>query len=532
MSSPADDNSTSRQTSTGILLALVLIASIWWFFGTAFYDRVIPFYDSLTYQEGYRNIASIAQAEGISSAFTRAWTENGNNVILHKLFAAIAGPVLPEPREGMFVYLFAIHLLAGWSLFSTVRRLCQSPAPACWALATWLATVPFGLLRDGIGDQRLDLVTGAFYLLIATQGLRWLERPTVGTAAITGLIAALAALHRPLLVPTLALVGLLLAVVAFARHRQRAKQWGLQGLAAAAPVLVLTTPWVLRHLSALQHYYLDFGPDVANAAFAESARFNLSAFATSFGWAAGAVLLLGMVFSVRLQPRPRIQVFATVLALGALPLLTLVAFRTTGNVFVQQTSLFIPALLFAAFPSSKPNAKAHIRMAGGALALVIALLPFRLHRALAQERPGARAEIVHVVTTIADLDSDARVTGFHDLPASVAAMMPVARAEGLALSAGSMPFYPQDFGLSSDAADDVSSEAARQAVRTTLQRLARENDFVLLPTADTAFRLWVGLYSHRLLPLIRAELEQDPGFEHITRVGPVNEVYFDLYRIK
>ena len=519
----------------GLTLGLVLVATllVWWHYGTAFYDRVIPFYDSVSYQETYRATATLTQAQGIQTALIDTWKDPGNNVVLHRFFAATFGSVLPSPREGLFVYLFAWHALATLALHSTVRRLSRSEGSALFAVAAWLATIPFGLLRDGVGDQRMDLATGSAYLLIASLVLRWLDRPCLRYAVLAGSAAALAALHRPVVVPSLAILGLLAFSVALWRHRESRREWILPSLSALLPIAVLSVPWFIHHFEPLRHYYFGFGPDVGNAAsIGEALRFNLVVYGRSFGVLAGIGLFVGAVTSIWIQRRLDGVRLLMVGAAWVIPLAVLVATKSAANVFVQQVSLGIPALIFVSLGGHRHSPPSVKRVALAFLVLVVLITPFRLARSLSAERPAAKSEVRHVLEVMESIDPDARVAGFHDLPASVVSMMAVARDLGLDLRAGTSCFYPSQFGLPFDQDDDVDSEMVRAAVRATLDRIAANDQLVMLPTAATSFRLWQGLYSHRLLASIRDEIVRQDRFEPVATAGPIQDVYFDLYRVR
>ena len=525
----------ARRLFPGLSLGLALAATLfaWWHYGTAFYDRVIPFYDSVSYQETYRATAAVTQSQGIYTALVETWKETDNNVVLHRFFAAILGSVLTSPREGLFVYLFAWHTLATLALYSTVRRLSGSDAQALFAVAAWLAVTPFGLLRDGVGDQRMDLATASAYLLIASLVLRWMDQPSLRFAGLAGTAAALAALHRPVIVPSLAALGIVAFSIALWRHRQSRRKWTPQALAALLPIASLDAPWFIHHVESLRYYYFEFGPDVGNASsFGDALQFNLAAHGRSLGIASAIALAVGYVASFRIRPRLHAVHLMSVGILWAIPLAVLIATKSAANLFVQQVSLGIPALGLAALTSRDLSTRWIQRTAIAVLFVVVLITPFRLARSLGTERPGAKAEVQRVLEIIANIDPNAQVAGFHDLPASVVSMMAVARDLDLDLRAGTNCFYPSEFGLPFDHDEDVGSETVRAAVRATLDRIASSDQLVILPTASTSFRLWQGLYSHRLLGLIREEILKHHRFEPVSIAGPIQEIYFDLYRIR
>jgi hypothetical protein len=520
----------------GLGVALSLLTTTWWHFSTRFYDQVLPFYDSASYQEGYRAIADLSRTQGIGSTLVAVWQEPASNVVLYRFFAAVAGPWIPAPREGLLIYLFGLHLLAGGVLALTVHTITRRILPAFAAVATWFLTTPFTLLRDGVGDQRLDLSSGSALLIVTALGLRWTHRPTPTTACLTGLAAALAALHRPILIPTIAILGLLFAGFALLQHRRSLGQWlRLAGL-AVLPIAVITCPWIVRNFEELRVYYLEYGPDVGTSvSFLTAARFNWLQYQSAFGLPAAVVLFIGLALTARasrFQPARALLVVACWIT----PLAILILSRSAGNTYVQQAALGLPALLFVAWQPRQPADTTgnpwDVRLALLCLAIPVIVTPLRLSQSLAREPQHERQEVAHLLAQMAIPSTGASVAGFHDLPVSPVSLCMVARNEGIPLQVGILSYYPSDFGLTNDYLTDVSSPEVQQAVIAKLASIKQQDDLLILPTADTAFRLWNGLYSHRLLPTIRAQVQQDPDFQPPQRVGPVKEVYFDVYRIR
>jgi len=519
-----------------LAIALLALAASWWIFGTRFYDQVLPFYDSVSYQEGYRTIADLSKTQGTGKTVVAVWQEPASNVVLYRFFAAVAGPWLPLPRTGLFVYLFGIHLLAGILLCTTVRSITGRFLPAFAAISVWFLTTPFGLLRDGVGDQRLDLSSGSAFLIVATLGLRWTHFPTHLGAFITGLAAALAALHRPILVPAIAIAGCLFAVTAIVQHRHSFSKWLTNAALALLPIALIAVPWFCRHMEELRVYYLEYGPDVGKSVSLQSAaHFNWIHYQSAFGLPATLALLFGLALTACIL-RVQLGRALLVLLLWATPLAVLIGSKSMGNTYVQQAALGIPALLFTAWAPRKNESGFSPVFAIYAgllfLTITVAASPLRLTRALGFEPGRERLEATRMLSQLALKPPTARLAGFHDLPISPIALCMVARDLNLPLQTGTLSYYPSDFGLSNDHLDDISSDQVQRAVVTRLETIKQQDDLLILPTADTAFRLWAGLFSHRLLPIIRTQVQHDPAFQPLQRIGPVKDVYFDVYKIQ
>lgn len=520
----------------GFALFGCVLISIWWHFSTRFYDQVLPFYDSASYQEGYRSIASLSQSQGVFHTLSAVWHEASNNVVLYRFYAAMAGSVFPAPREGLFIYLFSIHALAAIVMALAIYDITKRFLPAFGAVALYFLTTPFGLLRDGIGDQRMDLSSGSVLLIVTALGVMWVNKPSTITAALAGFATALAVLHRPILGPSLALQGSLFAGFALWQHRNASQAWWRMTAAALSPIVFIALPWLITHYQGLRIYYLEYGPSVGTTVtLAESIRYNWSEFWHSYGTTASIALVIA-ISSMALSARFNLSRAILIIACWLAPLVVLIISKSTGNQYVQQAALGIPGLLLAAWqPRERATVSAmnwDMLLALAILVIPVMLTPFQLARSLTKEPQHEREEVGRMLHQIPVPETGATIAGFHDLPLSPTALCMMARNEGVSLQVGTLGYYPSDFGLSNDYLSDVSSAVVQKAVAAKLALIKKQDDYLILPTADTAFRLWNGLYSHQLLPLIRNQVQHDPAFLAPIRIGPVKDVYFDLYPIR
>ena len=90
----------THQSALLSLLALLLVAAAlaWWLnrwaqLGLGFYERVLPFYDSLSYQAAFTDAARLNHEFGPWRAVGRVWSEPHNNVVLYKLFSAATAEI-------------------------------------------------------------------------------------------------------------------------------------------------------------------------------------------------------------------------------------------------------------------------------------------------------------------------------------------------------------------------------------------------------------------------------------------------------
>ncbi len=94
-----------------------------------------------------------------------------------------------------------------------------------------------------------------------------------------------------------------------------------------------------------------------------------------------------------------------------------------------------------------------------------------------------------------------------------------------------MSYYPTEFGLTNEQAGDKGSPQLLNGILSILEEIKLDDQILLIPTAETEFRMWDGLFSHRQLPHIRTMVSADPDFEHVAVAGPVQSVMFDVYRV-
>jgi MFS family permease len=520
-----------------MLFAVSCVAIVWAWASVSskFYDQVIPFYDSLSYQEGYHYTTQTLDAEGPIGRFAATWRESGNNVVLYKFFAALCGDLLPHSKAGLYVYLFGIHLIATAALFHTVLKFNGSVTLALMAVSAWWLTTPFGLLRDGIGDQRIDLASGSFLLLVAALGLQWVRQPTRCGATLTGIATALAMLHRPIMAAALGGIGIIFFGAARLRHGKVESSWISHMLWAAGPIAVIALPWLLTHFDYLRTYYLEFNVDVGNGSFGAAFRFNSDRFIQSFGITSASVLLSAFIYAATRFRINRTHMITVILGFAA-PLSVMVITKSAGNYFVAQMALGLPMLTLAAFTLPRKNRAVDsltaLSVASLLLVTTVVATSFRLQKSLAQERPNARPEVEAVLIQIAALQPTGRMAAFHDQPANIGAFAAIARDSQLGLTAGTAAYHPFNFGLTAEEAEIRDPQRIRSALTQMLEKVKKSDEFLILPTQETENRLWAGLFSHQMIPGIRLIVAADPDFSYAGKSSAIDGVEFDLFRCR
>ncbi len=518
-----------------VLVAALLVAlADWTRFGLAFYARVIPFYDSMSYQDGYWSVAQQAAQDGTLRTLISVWKQP-NMVVLYKFFAAVFSGVLPPGYAGLYVYLYGIHVAGVLVLVAVTRRATGSFHLGLLAAAAWLAAGPFSELRNGVVDQRMDLAGASFYLLVVALALAWSRTPSPGRALALGTVAALAVLHRPVLAAAIVLVTMLFAGRALLRHRRAARAWGLDALAMAAPGVILAAPWLLAHVADLRQYYFGSNVDVGSAtSVAAAADYNWQQFQVAFGPAYAAVLLAGIGWIAATRRIDWLD-FGALLVATLVPLALLAASRSSGNRLVPEIPLAIPALLLSCARRTGDASRSEpaLPMAVSCLALGLVVVSARsaFARDLQSERATSRPEAEQVIREIAAIHPHARVAAYQAWPVDVVGLVNISRSIGCELSVGVYGFHPQHFGVANDAAERLSPAERTAVAGQALAQVKAKADVLLLPTTDTEGRLLPLPFSHSLIPEMHRLAVHDPAFVHALRTSAIDGMCFDVFEV-
>lgn len=518
------------------LLLLIWLVQQWGARGLELYDRVVPFYDSLSYQDGYYAVAERSERDGVLATLVGVWREPNNNVVLYKFAAAILGVVVPPGKIGLYVYLFGIHLAGICALGIATWRLSGRVYLAVLALAAWLAAVPFSLVRSGVGDQRMDLASASFYLLIAAVALMWSRAPKIGGASLLGFSAALAVLHRPVMAVTVGVMICVFTARAAMTHRRPVRAWIMDAAAMVAPGAVLSLPWLIAHAPELHRYYLVTNVDLGNAAsVGVAALYNLKQFVSWVGPLYATICLVTVACFISLRRAACWDLLVVAIA-AILPLGTLALSKSTGNVFVSQISLGLPALMLACVRPARNETRNE-----PVVLLVLALVAFgfvaisstaSLKREVDALEGNPRGEVVQVLHTLLERIPRARLAAFQDNPVNVVAMANIARELRLPIQAGTYGYHAPHFGLPNQPIGTFTPEDLRRGAASAIAAVAERDDALLLPTEDTQHILYPEPLSHRLIPEIRRQIAGDERFSHFGRVGPVSGMWFEFYGVQ
>lgn len=517
-----------------LVAALVATAAKWRELGVEFYAKVVPFFDSLSYQQNFAATAARSAEVGAWRALGETWLSGGNNVVLYRFFAAAFGGVLPANEAGLYVYLGLIHVAGAVALGLVTWRAVGATWAGLWAVAAWFLAEPFWAVREGVLDQRMDLASASFYLLLAAMAHGWAREPSRWRAGGVGVVLALAVLHRPVMAVSALVVVALFAIRAWRRHGRSRGAWWRDGLWMVVPGAVLALPWMLAHVGELYHYYVIANVDVGSSgSIVDAAIYNGRYFARAFGGTYAVLLMAGVGWMALTRTLDRGDVAVVALATVA-PLALLVVTRSTGNHLVCQLSLGVPALLLACGRAREESGWA----TGGGVVVAMAVLSGvlvgsirELSVRVEEENGNLRSEAEGVARRIAERKAGARVATFHNAPVNVFALQRVARATGVEVNVGTVAYHPHHFGIPNERASGLTEEELTEALKGTIERVGTADDFLLLPAVDSQERLLEQPYSHRVIPVLRRLVEKDARFGWVERVGPMDGLEFDLFSI-
>lgn len=526
----------SRVEGWTVGVVLLVLAIGWTALGSAYYQRVMPFYDSMAYQERFILTVDRANEVGAWTALQEVWKQS-SNVALFNLFAAGFGRILPESKEGLYLYLFGIHFAGIAALVWTAYRSSGARWIGVYAAAAWLACRPFKEAMYGVLDQRMDLASGSFCLIVAALFFDWARKPSYRVAALAGVAVALAILHRPVMGVTIAGISAIFVLRAWIRHGIPGRAWWKDVGLMVLPGIVLTLPWLIYHSEGLKFYYLIFNVDVGSASsMAEAAKFNLQ----SFWWAMDGIYALLVVLALvggLLLRRIDWLDFSAVLLSGALPLALLITSRSMGNILVAQVALATPALALASLRwSPVKHPRMQVLPAACAGILLFCIGARSLHH-LADHVAGiprtARMEAMQVLREF-DLQAGPLpriVTGFQSIPLDCRGLAVLAREEGIKFQAGTSFFHPTEFGFSNDAAKTITAEELRGHLVQILRGLRGKSSFLLIVTADTEKSLPPVHFSQLRVRDIREAVEADKELVRRYTTSPIQGIKFDVYAI-
>lgn len=527
-------------TVIGILVltaVMLTLALSWTSFGSAYYARVLPFYDSLSYQEQYLAITGQNAQHGMRAAFSTAWRENGNTA-LSRFAPAIFGGFWPDAKEGLYIYLYSIHFAAIFALLYATWFATRNLTWAILAVTAWLSAHPFSETINGILDQRMDLASAAFCLMVTSLCLCWSRRPSLLGALLAGFAAALSVLHRPVMGVTVAGIVIIFWLRATLRERKGIKFWLLHLVLIATPGLLLTLPWLWTHFDSLRFYYLVWNVALGNAtSLREAADYNLGQFIRVIGQQYVIVVAGAFIWGAYRRRIDWLDLSAVLLAI-ALPLCLLVVSRSVGNFLVCQIPLGLLALTLACVRPAQTTGSSLKNITAACLvsALLLYTTATSLHSIKAQVAgvpSGTRTEAIKAIMQIDRKATmpDRILCGFQTAPVPPNGLIALAREQGVNLRLGDVRFHPVDFGISNAEAPTLSDRDLQTRFADALRIMKSGNTLLILPTVEAEHLLPPDPFSQVHMKIIRRAVEADKSFVLLLTTTPINGIALDVFAI-
>jgi len=521
-----------------LLSAVVLVLAVGWtVYGAIFYQRVLPFFDSVAYQENFIRIVERTNEVGVWQSFRDAWLEP-SNVALFRLWAAAFGRFLPAANEGLYIYLYGAHFIATALVIRAVRGSTNPLSLGIYAGAAWLASRPFGETINGVLDQRMDLASGSFCLAVAALFFDWAAKPSCWRAGLAGLAGALAVLHRPVMAVTIAAIALIFIVRALLRHRGRGRAWWGEVAWMLVPGVIVTLPWLIYHSRDLRFYYLIWNVAVGNAkTLGEAASYNLE----MLKWSAGSIYpwLIGVALGWGIVRRKIdwLDLAAVALCL-VVPLALLIFSRSVGNYLVCQVALGMPALALGSLRVGTASNPKRARIFAMVASVVLVAIAGRSLYWLGRQVHGInRTPRMEAVRFLHEFDRSVKVptrivTGFQTAPLDTSALAALARQESVNFQAGAAYFHPVDFGVSNSEAESMSEDQFQEKVAVILRGIRGRSTLVMLASPDTENLLPAAHYSQVRTQSIRKAIQADKALVLCHTSSPVAGIKFDLYEVR
>lgn len=465
-------------------LALTGLGLIWLQLGNTWYAKVVPFYDSLSYQDIVEDILRKYQANGWENIVPTLF--KGVSGLLYKLVIAILAPVLPLVRTTLYAYLIPVHLIALTTLFNFLHRKTNSLALGFLGPLLYISTTPFRRFMGGILDQRLDLATASFILLLWIVALDWAENFSSLKKSLTfGLVAGLALLHRPIIGVQASLAVVMLIGYAIWTTRRAGDLTFSTFLRRITPVvmlvIILLVPWLVFNAKAFYYYYVVDSYDVGGLSLSES----ISAYASYFVYFVGKpiIVVVGilLILAFVLQTISW-KYFSLVAGLVLLPLVPLII-SGASNAPVSQISLagisLIP-LIFIQKNRFSPTVPLIFTFLALGIAFWNVTILVKAVRAVDVKERLLAEEVLHRLNDNYSIKQPTYLSGFTLAGGSSFALTSIARLDlGIPLYTGLNPFHPNEFGLLPREAP-FSEEEMDHAAACTLDRVFRLGGILML----------------------------------------------------
>jgi hypothetical protein len=358
-----------------IIIVSIFLLRFWLSQGLVHYSKVVPYYDSLDYQAVASGLLYEAKNRPFDEALSIALSNGEFRAFLYKIHIVIFGSLLANNDTVhaitlLYLYLLPIHLLAILSSGYCTYKLTRSRLLSLISPLVYLSAGMMGQAKGGILDQRMDLASTSWLVIVWAFAILWAHKPKWTQALLLGIVIGLSVLHRPINLPML-LPGLLFIALYINYREQRNVRLLTQHLVFIGVVSgLIISIIVIPHLNGLFQYYTVYNIDVGVASFGIIINKIQNAIIRILPVSALVLpLILALVSSVLLRIVSRQR---TILICGLFisPLIILIIARTqNGNAYrtIFAALPFIP-LIFKTNSESLKNAQV--------IAAILALILF------------------------------------------------------------------------------------------------------------------------------------------------------------
>ena len=466
-------------------ILLIAIGLLWSHLGSVWYAKVIPFYDSLSYQTDTEGILYTYQSNGWRSLVENSFYIHSINGYLYKIWISILAPILPLSRTVLYVYFIPLHLFALAALFNLIYRKTNSILLSFLGPLLYISTIPFRRLTQGILDQRLDLATASFLLLLWVVALDFIENPTSNRKTIYfGVITGLIFLHRPIIIIQISMAGLMLFLYAlWLANRNHNVVFVLKRIGLAILIaFIFLTPWIMFNAKGFYDYYFVNGYDVGRLSLIDA----LLAYAGYIRYYIGkpTLIIVSIFVAICIWLRGLSQKYLLiVLSLIILPLIPLII-SGSGNSPVAQASLAGIGLLPLAFTPKRTYYPAIIFfltvMTAGVAAWNITILTHAVNSTDPSERYILEQAIFDLSEKYSIKQSPTYLSGLTTAGGGPASLTSIARMDlGIPLHTGYGGSHVSEFGLPAKETS-FSEEELNTAITCKLNLIYRRGGILML----------------------------------------------------
>lgn len=500
------------------LLFLTVLLSTWIVLQANFYSRVLPFFDSLSYQSRCYEIIQYAKANGwfksvvnatsSPSANSGAPTAYANTWLL-PIFSSLISPVGLQCRSVLSVYYISIHFAALVFLYLILLRYTRSSLCAAIGPFLILGAQAFADTFWGILDQRLEPGVLSFYVIICACLLNWYINPSHRAALAVGIATSLGILHRPVFVTqVLPILSATFIISVLSTKELRIRKFKQLGLVAVICTL-LTLPFFIDHFNYLKSHYIEYNVDLGFiATYYDSLHMNVVFLLDRVGLF--TIILSAAFISFSLISRmANFWPMVLLVSLFAGPILPLILFKSSSPVVVYPCMAvfgFVPIVI------KKDACCGRTCKAILCLFLLISIVGtgsrlYQLNSKVQSVDDSLRRSEDKLIEEIVrlHLPEPVYISGFHFQGVDAVTLVFLAQIEkGLPFQYGVLHFLPFQFGIKEKDTSILDKNTLEHYIDSAMEEVFKRGGLLVLvdPEKVNDVHLSEYCFSHRIEPLI------------------------------